>query len=327
MHMHLMRVWLKTSGTMKTHQASRTALTFARSLGGPLSRVTPFAAGIHLNPHLNGKASKAGSRSRSRSAPLGLGLRAYNASSSPSSGLEEVEWQAENANAVTLIGRLGREPEVKYLENGKVTANVSLAVSRGKNQSAHWFELDFWDEDARLVADNCRKGQQVQVQGRLTQNTWRDKMTGQKKEKVRVVCNRVALVAGGAQGGGDGGFDSFQGGLGGKYSPSGGRGGGAVASKDLEGRWAALFCSPGDFWDNRATKKNPRAPDFKHKETGEALWIESRGTPAWVASSLKELDMNKQVDINSLFTQQQQGGGGPPPPSQHRGGNQEEIPF
>ena len=77
--------------------------------------------------------------------------------------IAEVEFSAENANAVTLIGRLGREPEVKYLEDGKVTANVSLAVYRGKNQSAHWFELDFWNEDARQVADHLRKGQQVQV--------------------------------------------------------------------------------------------------------------------------------------------------------------------
>merc|ERR1712060_818457 len=96
----------------------------------------------------------------------------------------------------------------------------------------------------------------------------------------------------------------------------------SVASKDVEGRWAALFCSPNDFWDNRATKRNPKAPDFKHKETGEALWIESRGTPAWVASSLKELDMNKQVDLNSLFGANEGGGGSLQQREQQRGSNE-----
>ena len=258
--------------------------------------------------------------------------------------IAEVEFSADNANAVTLIGRLGREPEVKYLEDGKVTANVSLAVYRGKNQSAHWFELDFWNEDARQVADHLRKGQQVQVRGRLTQNTWRDKMTGQKREKIRVVCSEVALVRGGAQqqyggGGGGGGYDSFQSqgqgraAYGGRGGGSGG-GGGSVATKDVEGRWAALFCNPNDFWDNRSTKRNPKAPDFKHKETGDALWITSRDTPAWVESSLKELDMNKQVDFKSLLGSQQQqpgGAGGMDPPQQQQqqqgGGNPEEIPF
>lgn len=261
------------------------------------------------------------------------------ASSMGQASLEEVEWDASNYNSVTLIGRLGREPEVKYLEDGKVTANVSLAVSRGKNQSAHWFELDFWEDEARLVADNLRKGQQIQVQGRLTQNTWRDKMTGDKREKIRVVVSKIALVAGGAAprqgGGGYGSMDSYNGGGqtsfqsgGGRSSYGGGGGRASVASKDVEGRWAALFCSPNDFWDNRATKRNPKAPDFKHKETGEALWVESRGTPAWVASSLKELDMNKQVDLNSLFGAN--GGGGSDlqqQQQQQQRGSNEEIPF
>ena len=108
-----------------------------------------------------------------------------------------------------------------------------------------------------------------------------------------------------------------------------------MATKDVEGRWAALFCNPNDFWDNRSTKRNPKAPDFKHKETGDALWITSRDTPAWVESSLKELDMNKQVDFKSLLGSQQQqpgGAGGMDPPQQQQqqqqgGGNPEEIPF
>ena len=245
--------------------------------------------------------------------------------------IQEVEWQKENANAVTLIGNLGREPEMKYLEDGKVIANVSIAVSRGRNAAPHWFDLDFWNDEARQV-ESLVKGQQIQVTGRLTQNTWKDKMTGQTREKVRVVVSSVALVTSNAMGGmgGGGGGQWDQGGD--SYRPQqksssfygGGGGGGrsqSVQAKDIEAKWAALFCMPSDFWDNRASKKNPKAPDFKHKETGEALWIQSRNTPSWVASSLKELDMNKQVYINSLFSDgsNSRNGGG--------SGNSEEIPF
>ncbi len=250
--------------------------------------------------------------------------------------LEEVEWSAENANSVTLIGRLGREPEVKYLEDGKVVASVTLAVSRGKNASPHWFDLDFWNDEARLV-ESLHKGQQVQVQGRLKQDQWVDRQTQQNRSKVSVTCSKVALVAGGGGGGGSfgggggGGGPSWQ--QGGGYAAQGGssssgyggggRGGGgaSVQSKDVEGRWAALFCSPDDFWDNRATKRNPKAPDFKHKETGEALWVESRTTPSWVASSLKELDLNVQVDPKTLF-----GAPGGQQDPQKQGG-QQDIPF
>ena len=200
--------------------------------------------------------------------------------------IAEVEFSAENANAVTLIGRLGREPEVKYLEDGKVTANVSLAVYRGKNQSAHWFELDFWNEDARQVADHLRKGQQVQVRGRLTQNTWRDKMTGQKREKIRVVCSEVALVGGRSS-------STAAAGEGVRLLPVPGPGPRGVRRQGRrvrgrrglrgdQGRGGPLgrpVLQPQRLWDNRSTKRNPKAPDFKHKETGDALWITSRDTP------------------------------------------------
>lgn len=45
--------------------------------------------------------------------------------------------------------------------------------------------------------------------------------------------------------------------------------------------WRQLMASPSDFWDNRANKRNPRAPDFKHKKNGGALWLNSK--PSWVS--------------------------------------------
>ncbi|CAI0558273.1 unnamed protein product [Linum tenue] len=53
--------------------------------------------------------------------------------------------------------------------------------------------------------------------------------------------------------------------------------------------WQLLFRSPNEWWDNRLDKRNPRAPDFKHKDTGEALWIR-RDHPLWVKRQLELLD-------------------------------------
>lgn len=52
----------------------------------------------------------------------------------------------------------------------------------------------------------------------------------------------------------------------------------------LDSSWKNLVENPDKWWDNRANKRNPKGPDFKHKETGEALWLSS--SPAWVLPSL-----------------------------------------
>lgn len=55
-------------------------------------------------------------------------------------------------------------------------------------------------------------------------------------------------------------------------------------SPDLENSWKNLVENPGKWWDNRAGKKNSKAPDFRHKETGEVLWLNR--SPEWVLSEL-----------------------------------------
>lgn len=51
-----------------------------------------------------------------------------------------------------------------------------------------------------------------------------------------------------------------------------------------------FFANPLEWWDNRKDKRNPKYPDFKHKDTGEALWVEGRYNPPWVKSQLAILD-------------------------------------
>lgn len=54
--------------------------------------------------------------------------------------------------------------------------------------------------------------------------------------------------------------------------------------------WQAFFANPSEWWDNRKNKRSPKYPDFKHKDTGEALWIEGKYNPSWVKSQLAILD-------------------------------------
>ncbi|EOY14592.1 Primosome PriB/single-strand DNA-binding, putative [Theobroma cacao] len=55
--------------------------------------------------------------------------------------------------------------------------------------------------------------------------------------------------------------------------------------------WQVFFTNPFEWWDNRKSKKNPRQPDFKHKDTGEALWL-SPNDPPWIKKQLQLLDSN-----------------------------------
>ncbi|XP_041003842.1 protein OSB1, mitochondrial-like [Juglans microcarpa x Juglans regia] len=67
----------------------------------------------------------------------------------------------------------------------------------------------------------------------------------------------------------------------------------------VEELWQAFFANPVDWWDNRKNQRNPRYPDYKHKDTGEALWVEGRYNPPWVKSQLAILDTR----MGSLYDQ------------------------
>lgn len=58
--------------------------------------------------------------------------------------------------------------------------------------------------------------------------------------------------------------------------------------------WRSLVENPKDWWDNRLDKKNPKAPDFKHKTSGEVLWL-SKSTPEWVLSALQPVGKKQKI--------------------------------
>lgn len=80
---------------------------------------------------------------------------------------------------------------------------------------------------------------------------------------------------------GTGGMGGPMGGFGAPQQPQAPRGGkyAPVSPGEMEALWEEYKSNPNRFWDNRASKMNPKAPDFKHKDTGRGLWVTS--SPAW----------------------------------------------
>lgn len=102
-------------------------------------------------------------------------------------------------NRVILMGNLTRDIQLKYTPSGTPVTEVGLAVSdRRKNQAGEWVdevtfvEVTFWGRTAEVAAEYLSKGSPVFVEGRLKLDTW--ETDGQKRSKLRVVCERMQMV-------------------------------------------------------------------------------------------------------------------------------------
>jgi single-strand DNA-binding protein len=112
-------------------------------------------------------------------------------------------------NSVCLVGRAGRDPEVRYFESGSVVANLSLAVNRrSRDDEPDWFNLEIWGKQAGVAADYVRKGSLLGITGSLRFDRWTDKSTGEERSKPVIRVDRLELLGSrrdAEQGGSDGG--------------------------------------------------------------------------------------------------------------------------
>ncbi|KOR36741.1 MULTISPECIES: single-stranded DNA-binding protein [Planktothricoides] len=99
-------------------------------------------------------------------------------------------------NLVTLVGRAGRDPEVKYFESGKVVCNFALAVNRPTRNSDEpdWFNLEMWDKTAEVAGSYVRKGSLIGVQGSLKFEYWQDRASGVSRSKPVIRVERLELL-------------------------------------------------------------------------------------------------------------------------------------
>jgi single-strand DNA-binding protein len=107
-----------------------------------------------------------------------------------------------NLNSCHLIGRLTRDPDVRFTSTGVAIADISLAVSRfyKTDQGDRKEETDFIDVTAfgktgELMRDYLHKGDPCFIDGRLKLDQWDDRETGKKRTKLRVIAERLEFLS------------------------------------------------------------------------------------------------------------------------------------
>jgi len=149
---------------------------------------------------------------------------------------------AKSVNKVILVGNLGKDPEIKYTQNGIPVAKFSLATNeRFKDKSGEWQDrtewhyIVAWQRLAEIVGEYVKKGSKVYIEGSLRTSSWEDKQSGEKKYRTEIIAQDLVLLGGRGEGGGGGG--------------------------DFEGR-SRSAAAPSSF-DQRA----PQQPEEHHQES------------------------------------------------------------
>lgn len=103
-------------------------------------------------------------------------------------------------NKVMIIGRLGRDPEMRYTPSGRPVTTFSLGSSRSWNTSdgerrteTEWFNVVAWSNLAEICKQHLTKGQLVYIEGRLQTRNWEDQEGG-KHSAVEIVANEMIML-------------------------------------------------------------------------------------------------------------------------------------
>lgn len=108
-----------------------------------------------------------------------------------------------NLNKVQLIGRLGRDPEIKYTPSGAAVANFSIATNESwtgkdgkKQEKSEWHKIVAWNKLAELCGEYLSKGREVYIEGKLQTREYEGK-DGSKRYVTEVVAQSVQFLGGG----------------------------------------------------------------------------------------------------------------------------------
>ena len=119
---------------------------------------------------------------------------------------------ARSVNKVTLLGNVGKDPEIRSTPGGTMVANIALATS-DRQKDAHgnwqdhteWHNLKAFNRTAEIVRDYVKKGSKLYIEGKITTNSWEDKETHQKRYRTEILVNELVLLSGREDGAGGGG--------------------------------------------------------------------------------------------------------------------------
>lgn len=107
-----------------------------------------------------------------------------------------------SVNKVILVGRLGKDPETRYMTNGEAVANVTLATSENwkdksgeKQERTEWHNLVFYRRLAEIAGEYLKKGSQIYVEGRIQTRKYQDK-SGQDRYITEIIVNEMQMLGG-----------------------------------------------------------------------------------------------------------------------------------
>ena len=109
---------------------------------------------------------------------------------------ETVQEQGSSINSITLVGRAGKDPEIKYFDSGSVKASFSLAVDRPgskENKVTDWFNIEAWGRLAEVMGEYLKKGTQIAVSGRAAERRYND-AAGNEKSWLSITANDIKLL-------------------------------------------------------------------------------------------------------------------------------------
>jgi single-strand DNA-binding protein len=108
---------------------------------------------------------------------------------------------AGSVNKVILIGRLGKDPEIRSIPSGKSVTKFTLATddrftdkSGEKQERTEWHNIETWDRLAEICGQYLRKGSLVYIEGSIRTESWDDKETGVKKYRTKIVANTMQML-------------------------------------------------------------------------------------------------------------------------------------
>ncbi|GAU15381.1 hypothetical protein TSUD_04500 [Trifolium subterraneum] len=182
-------------------------------------------------------------------------------------------------NNASFIGMVTRELKRVNNKTSKFGVHTTLRVrsSNQSNSSSFWVLIVMWNDLAEIAYEHLKPNHYVCVSGYL------DSYSGERELCYRLTVMQLNFVAQKM------GYEDHEKEK--KIEAGDQSGGNRLNSIDRLHLWQVFFVNPNEWWDQRKLKKNPNQPDFKHKDTGEALWLK-KDDPPWVTRQLELLDSN-----------------------------------
>jgi single-strand DNA-binding protein len=104
-------------------------------------------------------------------------------------------------NKVILVGRLGKDPEIRSTPNGNNVAKFTIATDERytdkageKQERTEWHNITAWGKLAEICGQYLRKGKLVYIEGSIRTDSWDDKESGQKRYRTEIVANTMKML-------------------------------------------------------------------------------------------------------------------------------------